>query len=243
MDQLSLPYRIALVAILVVGALYLVVLKPAGGDEAAIAPLPAPAAATTTTATKTSKPSAPGVAGLSSAVTKARGASAAQAGSDATTSTAADAASETTTTTTTAPVPGAPVAIAPAAGATTATTPAAATTTTAKPTVKPSTDPSAPLLAELDRGRTVVLLFAGRTAADDRAVRRALGRIDRRGGKVAVHVAALRRVGAYEAITRGVQVQQSPTLLVIGKDRTARTIVGFTTTSEIDQLVGDVRRG
>lgn len=255
MEQLSLPYRIALVAILAVGALYLVVLKPGGSGETAVAPLPAVAATTTATSARTTSTSAgksataPGVAGLTSAVGKARGASSAQAASDARTAAAAAAASETvkpatpgpavssgsvtatTTTTTTPPT----VNAAPTAPAT--TTPAA------KPAVKAVTDPSTPLLAELGRGKTVVLLFAGTTASDDRAVRRALKRIDRRGGKVTVRVASLRRVGDYEAITRGVQVQQSPTLLVIGKQRTARTIVGFTTTNEIDQLVADVRRG
>jgi xanthine/CO dehydrogenase XdhC/CoxF family maturation factor len=140
------------------------------------------------------------------------------------------------------------VAIGPVTAPTTATgaaptRPTPRTTTAATPAVKAPTDPSAPLLAELGRGKTVVLLFAGSTASDDRAVRRALARINRHGGKVTVHIAPVGRVGDFEAITRGVQVQQSPTLLVMGRQHTARTIVGFTTTDEIDQLVADVRRG
>jgi hypothetical protein len=248
-DQLSLPFRIALVAVLAAGALYLVVLKPSG-DPVPAPVTPAVAAAPASGAKK--QPSAPGVKGLTSAADRARGAAAVQGDSDAATATAAAAASEAPT------VAGAPVAIAPVKpstpSATTVTSAPAATTTTATPAApatttavvgptEPAADPSARILAALDRRRTVVLLFAGRTAADDLAVRHALARADRRGGKVDVHVLPMGRVGDYEAITRGVQVQQSPTLLVIGKSRTARTITGFTTTSEIDQLVADVRRG
>jgi hypothetical protein len=178
-------------------------------------------------------------------VGKARGAAAAQGASDAATATAAAKATGTTT------AAGAPVAIAPVepATATTTVTPVKPVAPVHSPTpapvkpAEPPADPSAPLLAALDRGHTVVVLIAGRTAADDLAVRAALRRADRRGGKVDVHVVPIGRVGDYEAITRGVQVEQSPTLLVIGASRQAREIVGFTTTREIDQLVADVRRG
>ncbi|MCW3016516.1 MAG: hypothetical protein JWO02_3608, partial [Solirubrobacterales bacterium] len=62
MDQLSLPYRIALVAFLVAAALYFVVLRPK--DEPAPSATPAAAPAAT----------APGVKGLTTAVDKAKGA-------------------------------------------------------------------------------------------------------------------------------------------------------------------------
>jgi hypothetical protein len=245
-EQLSLPYRIALVGILAVGVLYLLVLKPKddAGTTAAV-----PAATATTTST-TAKPgtTAPGVKGLSTAVDKAKGAAAAQSGSD-------DATQAATGGTAVAPSAAAkPGATAASTTTTPAVTPATGTSTTAKPAAKPAPakpvkpagpagDPSRPILAELDRGHTAVVLFVGRTAKDDTAVRRAVKAIDRHHGKVDVHVLPLSRVGRYEAITRGVTVRQSPTVLVISKQRAARTIVGFTTVAELDQLVSDVRRG
>jgi pyruvate/2-oxoglutarate dehydrogenase complex dihydrolipoamide acyltransferase (E2) component len=98
---------------------------------------------------------------------------------------------------------------------------------------------SAPLLRALDAKHAVVLVFWNRRGSDDRAVRRAVAAIDRHDGKVVVKVAPIAAVGRYEAITRGVQVLQSPTVLVIGSDHKARAIVGFTTTGELDQAVGD----
>jgi hypothetical protein len=47
-------------------------------------------------------------------------------------------------------------------------------------------------------------------------------------------------VGRYEAITRGVQVLESPTVLVIGAGGKARAITGYTQTNEIDQAVSDI---
>lgn len=114
--------------------------------------------------------------------------------------------------------------------------------TAAAPTTRPS-DPSAPILRDLARGKTAVLLFWNPLGKDDRAARTAVEKADRRAGRVTVRVANIDDVAAYEAITGGVEVLQAPTTLVIGPDRTARTIVGYTEPREIDQLVGDVRAG
>jgi hypothetical protein len=210
--QLSLPYRIAIVALLVVSALWFTVLRPKE------APVPAPAA------------TAPGVTGLANDTAAAQGAVANSAASA-----AATAAATGTDTTGGAAAPAAtataPAATAPAAG--TATPKAAAAKAAA------AGDRSAPLLRALDRDRAVVLLFWNRRGTDDRAVRRAVAAADRRDGKVVVKVARVRDVGRYGAITRGVQVAGSPTVLVIGPDHTAKPIVGLTTTGELDQAVGD----
>jgi len=100
-------------------------------------------------------------------------------------------------------------------------------------------DPSRPLLRALDRGRAVVLLFAGQ-GADDAAARRAVRGLSRRNGKVLVQVAPISRVGRYEAITMGVHVAQAPTTVVIGPGRQAHAITGFTDVREVDQAVGDL---
>ncbi len=113
--------------------------------------------------------------------------------------------------------------------------------TAAKPAA--ASDPSAPILHDLEKGKTAVLLFWNPRGEDDRAALAAAGDTNRLGGRVTVRIADIDDVADYEAITRGVEVLQAPTALVIGSDRKARTIVGYTEAREIDQLVGDVRAG
>ena len=188
MDQISPPFRIALLAMVAVCALWFTVLKPK-----------APATA----------PAAPGVTGLGNDVNAAKDAAA--------TSDAANANVQAAT------------------GGTTATQSAPATTAKPNAATKTSTDAAAPLLRALDRKRTVVLLVYNRRGADDRAVRRAVTATDRHKGRVVVKAVPVAKIGRYESITRGAQVMQAPTVLVIGPDHTARAIVGFTTKAELDQ--------
>ncbi len=228
MQQLSRPYQIALGALLVFALAWFTVLKPSAAAEEPAPPAAAP-------------PAAPGAAGLGRAVDKAKGAAAA---SDANAAAAAAAQGE----------PAAPTAAAPrgSAGADGKSAakrkPAAKGEPAAKggPAAKrksaasPRPDPSAPLLRAVARGKVAVLLFYSREAADDRAVRRALRAANRHDGRVVVRAASIARVAEYAAITQGVDVLQAPTLLVIGKDNRARSLVGFTDTRAIDQLVADV---
>jgi hypothetical protein len=217
-DQISPPFRIALVAMLAVVALWFTVLKPkAPADDA---PLPA----------------APGTTGLANDVNAAKGAAktsdAANAKvQDATGGTAATTAGTTTTgtgttsgTTTTATKPSAPA----------ATKKLDATKQAAK-----TTDPAAPLLTALDNEKAVVLLFWNSKGSDDRAVRRAVEAMNRRHGRVVVKVVPVAKIGSYEAITSDAEVMQSPTALVIGPNHKAHAITGFTTKAELDQAAGD----
>jgi hypothetical protein len=213
-DQISPPFRIALVAMLAVCAVWFTVLRP----EAPSTDTP---------------PAAPGTTGLANDVNAAKGAVAK--------SNAASAATDAAT-----------------GGSTATSEPKAATskpaTSAAKPTargahaavagknahvVSAGTTPSAPLLRAIDAKRAVVLLFWNRKGSEDRAVRRAVSATNRRKGDVVVKVAPVKDVARYGAITRGAQVLQSPTVLVIAPGRKARAIVGFTTNGEIDQAVGD----
>jgi hypothetical protein len=237
-ERVSLPYRIALGALLVMAALWFTVLKPSSA------------------ATTAAPPTAPGAAGLGRAIAKANGAvatskkSAAQSeaaagqGSPAgpgktATKVAPNVATPTKKTSITSAKPKHPAVVAPRK-----TAPGAATKPS--PTLVKgdgSKDPSAPLVADLNHGRTLVLLFWNKKGSDDRAVRTALKGVGRHHGKVVVKAIPAREVGNYEAITRGAQILQSPTVLVVGKDKRAHAIVGFTYTGEIDQLVGDVLAG
>ncbi len=205
MEQLSLPYRIAIVALVVVGALWFVVLRPKSGGEVTPASTPAP-----------------GVTGLANDVSKAKGA--------VDTANAASGAGATTTAAT-------PSKAAPAPKA-------------AKPAPKPHKpgladdaapgDPSRPLLADVDAGKVAVVLFWNKEGSDDRATRSALRAVDRHRGKVVATAIPVSDVGKYEAITRGAQILESPTVLVIGAGGKARSITGYTQAAEIDQAVTDI---
>lgn len=212
MDQVALPYRIALVALLLVGAIWFVVLKPGPVEEEP---------ATT----------APGVTGLANDVDKAKDAAAQESAAN---QAAANADPGATTTGST--------------GASSATGTSSSSSSSATPKAKADLlqgvgldDPSRDLLRFVQAdGHVGVLLFWNRRGSDDRAVRQAVEGIDRHRGKVVTEIASINEVGNYAAITRGVQVDGSPTVLVIDTTGKARVISGLTTTGEIDQLVSDV---
>lgn len=234
MEQLSTPYRIVLAGGLVFLLLWVAVLRPKGEtgtpavDPALVAKMQDKAAAAN---------AAPGTAGLGRAVSGAKNA---VAGSDA--SAARSEAAAGSVGGTEAPVGAAAAAAAAPPGSAAAPASASAGTAPAGVASTTSTDPSAPILASLGAGKAAVLLFSTAGASEDAFVRAALGRIDRHGGRVLVRTVPIGDVGDYEAITRGVQITQSPTVLVIGPKRTAKAVVGFTETAEIDQLVSDALR-
>ena len=96
------------------------------------------------------------------------------------------------------------------------------------------------VMADVEAGRTVVLLFyhPSLDSADDVAVRQAVQAVDRRGGKVRVHTASLGKLGQYEAITKAAKITSTPTVLVIDTKAQARKLEGLTVTREIDAAVG-----
>ena len=216
MQQLSRPYQFALGALLVFALAWFAFLKPSQAAE--VTPLPAQTSAAT---------GLPGAQGLGTAVEKAKAAAEAADAASQTAGGSADPASES-------PAPGTEPAPG-TTGASGATGPGGARTTDAVPA-----DPSAPLLRDTAEGRVAVLLFSSPEGAEDRAVRRALLDADRHGGRVVVRSAPIARVADYAAITEGIDVLQAPTLLVIGKDNRARSLVGYADTRAIDQLVADV---
>jgi hypothetical protein len=236
-DKISLPFRIVLIVALVFAVVWFMVLrpKPAADSEPAVTP--------------------PGVTGLAKDVAKANKAVDASNAAAARSEAAANAVGGSSTTATkpsaTAAKPGATSATATPAKAAKAAKPVApaAVAKPAKPVApaKPGLaddaapgDPSRPLLASVDAGKVVVVLFWNKSASDDRATRRALRAIDLHGGKVVASAVPIGDVGRYEAITRGVQVLESPTVLVIGAGGKARAITGYTQAKEIDQAVSDI---
>jgi hypothetical protein len=87
--------------------------------------------------------------------------------------------------------------------------------------------------------RVVALLFYNPAGADDRAVRRELAAIPTHRHQVVKLAVPISELSRYPVITEQVPVQQSPTLVLIDRDRQASTIVGFTDTFEIAQRVLD----
>jgi hypothetical protein len=244
-DKISLPFRIVLIVALVFAVVWFLVLrpKPAAESEPAVTP--------------------PGVTGLANDVAKANKAVDAANAAAARREAAANAVGGSSTTATTKPSttsarPAKTGATAAKPGATSAKPATAKPATAAKPAkpvapaavAKPAKpgladdaapgDPSRPLLASVDAGKVVVVLFWNKNASDDRATRRGLRSIDLHGGKVVASAVPIGDVGRYEAITRGVQVLESPTVLVIGAGGKARAITGYTQPKEIDQAVSDI---
>jgi hypothetical protein len=92
------------------------------------------------------------------------------------------------------------------------------------------------------RHKVLVLLFYNNRSSDDRAVRRALSKVDDYGNQVFVDAHWIKSVSRYQAITRGVEVEQSPTIVVADRNLKADTLVGYVDTETIDQAVVDAIR-
>jgi hypothetical protein len=94
----------------------------------------------------------------------------------------------------------------------------------------------------IGKQKVLVLLFWNRASADDRAVRSELRDVDRWDGRVHVQAAPIRTISRYGRITRGADVEQSPSVVVVDPELRAETLVGFVDTATIDQAVVDALR-
>ena len=73
-------------------------------------------------------------------------------------------------------------------------------------------------------------------------MRKALAGIDRHDNKVLAHAAHIKRVASYQQITRGAEVEQSPTVVVVDRKRQVTSLVGYVDRQTIDQAVTDALR-
>jgi hypothetical protein len=89
----------------------------------------------------------------------------------------------------------------------------------------------------LAHGRVVALLFWNPRGSDDQLVRGELRRVSTHHGRALIAAASIRSVSGYGAVTRGVQVLQSPTVLIVDRARRARVLTGYTDAAEIGQAV------
>jgi hypothetical protein len=188
----------------------------------ALRPKPVPVAATPLAPTQAIQPAqqAAGAASAAAAQAQAAGTAAAQTPASAT------------------------PAAAPAASATTST-PAASAATPAAASAPSATDGrrDGAILRDIRARKVLVVLFWNAQAADDIATRGAIRDLDLHGGKVAVHIVPIGRVGEYPSITQGVTIAESPTTLVIDRKRHTRVIAGLSEPQELAQAVGDALAG
>jgi hypothetical protein len=217
MSQISPPIRILLVCAVAFMAAWMLFLRPKDNAGTPAAATPAPAQ---TRPVDAGGDKAQSLAGK--AVEKANEATAAQ---DAQAEKLAGGAGETAAT-----------------PSSTATAPSSTGTATATASEQPAelTDakglPLRVLHALADR-KVVALLFWAPKSADDKAVRKALSDIDRHHGKVLAHATNIKKIAAYQQITRGANVEQSPTIVIIDRNRKVDTLVGFVDRRSIDQAV------
>jgi hypothetical protein len=224
MSQISPPIRILLVCAVAFLAAWMLFLRPK--DDAGTPAVSSPTPADTRPVEAAGQP-AESLAGK--AVEKANEATAAQ---DARAEELAGGAGETAAT------PSTSAAVTPDAA------PAVAGADPAKLTDKVAAAGGLPLrvLHGLADRKVVVLLFWSPKAAEDKAVRKALTGIDRHKGKVLAHATHIKRIAAYGPITRGADVEQSPTVVVVDRNRKVETLVGYVDRTTIDQAVTDALR-
>ena len=216
MDQISPPMRIALVAAIVFAAAYMLVLKPK--DEAA-APAPAPAPAVQAGGPEANTALGQAVEQANEAANASEAANAAR-GAESTTG-------ETKTQNPPATTQSSPGTQKPAAPAD-------------KAVAEDLKDLPGWLAQSMDK-RVVAVLFTNAESADDRRTSKALQQAYDYDGEVVTRVVNVKKISDYQAIAEGVDVSQSPTLMVIAKDRSAEVLTGFSSRNTISQAIIDAR--
>ncbi|MEJ7893136.1 MAG: hypothetical protein WKF94_10890 [Solirubrobacteraceae bacterium] len=212
MDQISPPMRIVLAVAVVFLAAYMLVLRPSE-EEVASAPVPVTAPAAEAGGEQAATDLGKAVEGARETAGAAESAAQARAGE-----TAANAPS------------------------TNQSSAEAARPAPAKPTAKPAD----PALADLPQWlrtsidkKVVALLFTNGESADDRRTARALKRSYDGDGAVVTRIVNVKKVSSYQAVAEGVDVSQSPTLMVIDRNRSAQALPGFASLTTINQAIID----
>jgi hypothetical protein len=99
-----------------------------------------------------------------------------------------------------------------------------------------------PIAKAIRKDKTLVLLFWNGKSADDKAVHKALADVNRWDGRVYVGSASIKQISKYGRIARGVDVEQSPTVVIADNQLRAETLVGYVDAKTIDQAVVDAFR-
>ncbi|MGO8906968.1 MAG: hypothetical protein ACLQMH_15310 [Solirubrobacteraceae bacterium] len=249
MTQISRPFQIALLALVLFAAVWFVALRgqsaSSGGSgsppssQAAKGGTPSPAAQAQSAAAPTPvyHGAAPGVEGLTRAIAKAHEAVASS--QQQAKQVEGESAQSGPSSATGAPAPGTASQPGAAAGARTGTarTGAPAASVKLRPSMQGTVE------AELKRGKVVTILFWNPKSSVDRTVHGELNAAGSAlGGKVAVHDALAAQVGSFGSITRTVQVDVTPTILIVNPRGQTSTITGLTDAFAIEQAIDEARR-
>jgi hypothetical protein len=99
-----------------------------------------------------------------------------------------------------------------------------------------------PIAKAIRKDKTLVLLFWNGKSVDDKAVHKALAKVNRWDGRVYVGSAPIKKISKYGRLTRGVDVEQSPTVIVADNRLRGEALVGYVDAKTIDQAVIDAFR-
>ena len=105
-----------------------------------------------------------------------------------------------------------------------------------------------PLRTGLEERKVVVLgvlnteaTAYAQMADDDRAVRSVLRDVNRYGGGVVVRTAPITRLAKYDVLLKALQVTQSPTVVVVDRNRRAVALEGYVDRGTVNQAIADAR--
>jgi hypothetical protein len=212
--------RIALAVVVLFGIVYMVALKPSTGASTAPASKPvatqAPASSSASDANTANTSFGKAVEAAHGAADAAEKSQAAQAGE----TTSEPSTSKSTPST----------ASVPATSAETAPAPAADDTALA--------DLPEWLQKSMDH-KVVAILFTNHKSADDRRTGKALKHAFTAHGKVVKRAVPVSQISKYRPVAEGVDVSQSPTLMVIDRSRGAQALVGYSSVQSINQAIVD----
>jgi hypothetical protein len=219
-SQISPPIRIVLGAAIAFLAVYMVFLRPK--TDATPAPAPATPAGNVNTG-------APAQTGFGKAVEAAKSAAAASNAASAKSSAEALAAGSDSTGTQS------------ATGAATGTAKGSTTPPATPASAKATGLPLSVLKAVADH-KVLALLFWNPKSPDDQLVHKALKHAERFHGEVFIHAAPISKVSRYARITRGADVEQASTIVIVDRKLRSTNLVGYVNTMAIDQAVLDALR-
>jgi hypothetical protein len=96
---------------------------------------------------------------------------------------------------------------------------------------------------QLKQGKVVLVLFWNPKGSDDVSVHKELGAVEKNlGKKIAVHYALADQVGSFGSITKAIQVNQTPTILMVNSKGLTTTLTGFTDAFAIEQTIKEARQ-
>ena len=225
MSQISPPIRILLVCAVAFMAAWMLFLRPKDDAGTPAAAKPSPAATTPVDAGGAKPESLAG-----KAVEQANEATAAQ---DARAEQLAGGAGETAAE---------PTATAATPTATAAITETGAPTRVVMPSKEELATVPAPVRRAIVKRQIVVLGVFSPKGIDDKLVRKQLKGVDKLHGRVFVHAVPVKRISRFGTITRGANVTQTPSVVVVDFGLKATTLSGWVDTATIDQTVVDAMR-